>query len=79
MATMTTMTTTVAAAASRGATAITTATAAVATAATMATVASNGHLLTAHQGDTDDREKQRDAQNQRAIHPRNPPQTGTGT
>jgi hypothetical protein len=29
----------------------------------MTTVTSNGHLLTADQGDADDREKQRDAQN----------------
>ena len=39
----------------------------------------DGNLLTAHQGDADDREKDRDPQDQHAIHSRNPPQTGTGT
>jgi hypothetical protein len=78
---MTTVTATVATAAGRSAAAITTATTTItiATATTVTTVTSNGHLLTAHQGDADDREENRDAQNQRAIHPRNPPQTGTGT
>jgi hypothetical protein len=38
-----------------------TAAAAIATAAAAATVTSNGHFLTAHQGDADDRDKHRDA------------------
>jgi hypothetical protein len=34
----------------------------------MTTVAGHGHLLTAHQGDADQREKHREAKNQSAIH-----------
>jgi hypothetical protein len=34
----------------------------------MTTVTSNGHLFTANQGDADQREENREAQNQRAIH-----------
>lgn len=61
----------------------TAATAAVATRAAIATravatttiaattsVASNRLLLSAHQGDTNDREQNRDTQNQSTIHPR---------
>jgi hypothetical protein len=36
----------------------------------MAMMTGDGHLLTADEGDADDREKHRDAQNQSAIHPR---------
>jgi Ni/Co efflux regulator RcnB len=39
------------------------------TTATMATMTSHSRLLTANQGDADDREENRDAQNQRTIHP----------
>jgi hypothetical protein len=63
------MTTTVATTASVSmATAITSAGAA---AVAMTTVTGNGHLLTAQEGDADNREKNRDAQNQSAIHPKN--------
>jgi hypothetical protein len=65
------MMTTVAAAAGRGRSRGTTAITA-ATAATMATVAGDSRLLTAQQGDADDREENRESQNQRAIH-REPP------
>jgi hypothetical protein len=65
----TVMTTTVATTASiRVATTVTCATAA---AVAMTTVTGNGHLLTAQEGDADNREKNRDAQNQSAIHPKN--------
>lgn len=36
--------------------------------ATVTTVASNGHLLTAHEGDADQREKHREAKSQCSIH-----------
>jgi hypothetical protein len=42
----------------------------VAAMATMATVAGNSRLLTTQQGDADDRDKNRDAHNQSAVHPR---------
>jgi hypothetical protein len=50
-----------------------------ATVATMAAVAGNGHAAVAQQGDAEDREKDRDSQNQRAIHSKTPPLSGTGT
>jgi hypothetical protein len=43
-----------------------------------ATMAGDGHFLTTHQGDADDRAEQRDAKNERTIHPRIL-QKGTGT
>ena len=36
----------------------------------MATMTGNSHFLTAHQGDADDREENRDAKDKRSIHPR---------
>jgi hypothetical protein len=48
----------------------TTAAAIATAAAAVAAVAGNGSLLTADQGDADDREKHRDAQNQNTVHPR---------
>jgi hypothetical protein len=62
------MTTTVATTASVTRTAAAVA-AACAPVATVAAMASNGCLLTAQQGDADDREKDRDGENQHAIHP----------
>ena len=51
--------------------AMATATAAATTTATAtAAVTGNGNLVTAQQGDADDREKHRDAQDQSTIHPR---------
>ena len=44
--------------------------AAITTAAAIATVTSNGHLLTAQQGNADDREENRDAKNKSTIHPK---------
>ena len=35
----------------------------------MAAMAGDGRLLTTHQGDADDREKNRDSENKRTIHP----------
>lgn len=50
-------------------TAATTITTTVATAATMATVTGDGHVLfTAHEGDTDDREENRDTKTKNTIH-----------
>jgi hypothetical protein len=51
-------------------TTITVATAARAAVATVTTVTSNGHLLTANQGDADQRDQDREAHEKRAIHPR---------
>ena len=45
-----------------------TATTIASTAAAMTTMTGNRLLLTAHQGDTDDREENRDPENQSAIH-----------
>lgn len=45
--------------------------------AAVATVASDGLLLTANQGDTNDRDKKRDPKNKSAIHPRILQRTGT--
>jgi hypothetical protein len=50
-------------AAAASATTISTATAVATTATTTAAVTGDGHLLTAHKGDADDREEHRDAQN----------------
>lgn len=58
-----------AAAAGRSTAAVTSAATAM---AAVATVASHSGLLTAHQGDADDREKDRDTEDQNAIHPRPP-------
>jgi hypothetical protein len=49
--------------------AATTTTVATTLAAAMAAVAGNGRLLTAHKGDADDREENRDSKNKRTIHP----------
>jgi len=57
----------------------TAAVATVATMASMATVAGNSRLLTAQQGDADDRDENRDPQNQSAVHPRILQKTKTGT
>jgi hypothetical protein len=70
-----TMTTAVAATAIARATAV--ATTAAATAATVAAVTSQNLVVTAHQGDADDREENRDPENQCTIHPKNLQQTGT--
>jgi len=43
-----------------------------------AAVTSDGHFLTAHEGDADNRAEKRDAKNKRTIHPRIL-QKGTGT
>jgi len=48
----------------------TTASAAAALAAAAASVTGNGHLLTAQQGDADNREEHRDSQDQSTVHPR---------
>jgi hypothetical protein len=45
----------------------------------MAAVAGDSSLLTAQHGDADDREKNRDGKNQRAIHPKLLQLQGTGT
>jgi hypothetical protein len=46
-----------------------TSTIATASTAAMTAVASDGRLLTAHQGDADDREENRDSKHKRTIHP----------
>jgi hypothetical protein len=51
----------------------------VATAVTVAAVASDGRAAVAQQGDAEHRDKDRDSQNQRAIHSKTPPLSGTGT
>jgi hypothetical protein len=82
MTTMAMMTPAVATTAGRSTAAITSrSTAAItrATRAAMATVAGHSHFLTAHQGDADDREKNRDAKHKHTIHPSNPPNLGSGT
>lgn len=66
----TTMLTTAASNCTAVATAIATAAAAIAATATMTEQASAGRFFTAHQGDTDDREENRDATNNKTIHPR---------
>jgi hypothetical protein len=50
-----------------------------ATAITVAAVAGNGRAAVAQEGNAEDREKDRDSQNQRAIHSKTPPLSGTGT
>jgi hypothetical protein len=47
--------------------------------AAMATMTSHSHLLTAHEGDADDREENRDAKNKHTIHPKILQVTGSGT
>jgi hypothetical protein len=46
---------------------------------TMATMAGHCYLLTAHEGDADDREENRDAKNKHTIHPKILQVTGSGT
>jgi len=50
-----------------------------ATGAAMATMTGHGHFLTAHQGDADDREEDRDAKDKHTIHPKILQVTGSGT
>ncbi len=45
----------------------------------MATMTGHSHLLTAHQGDADDREEDRDAKDKHPIHPRILQNLGSGT
>ncbi|HEX4143013.1 MAG TPA: hypothetical protein VHY91_05645 [Pirellulales bacterium] len=45
----------------------------------MATMTGDSHLLTAHQGDADDREEDRDAKDKHTIHPKILQITGSGT
>jgi hypothetical protein len=45
----------------------------------MATMAGHCYLLTAHEGDADDREENRDAKNKHTIHPKILQVTGSGT
>jgi hypothetical protein len=45
----------------------------------MATMTGDSHLLTAHQGDADDREEDRDAKDKHTIHPKILQVTGSGT
>jgi hypothetical protein len=47
--------------------------------AAMATMTGDSHLLTAHQGDADDREEDRDAKDKHTIHPKILQITGSGT
>jgi hypothetical protein len=47
--------------------------------AAMATMTGDSHLLTAHQGDADDREEDRDAKDKHTIHPKILQVTGSGT
>jgi hypothetical protein len=47
--------------------------------AAMATMTGHSHLLTAHQGDADDREENRDAKDKHTIHPKILQITGSGT
>jgi hypothetical protein len=76
MATMATMAT-IAAAAIAGVAIATATVAAVATIAAVAAVTGNRDLVTAHQGNANHREKNRDAEKQCAIHPRILQLTGT--
>jgi hypothetical protein len=45
----------------------------------MAAMTGHGHFLTAHQGDADDREENRDAKDKHTIHPKILQVTGSGT